>query len=228
MERGPLLFVAACLWWAELMMTGIAAENRIEAVVFDVGKVLFQWDLRHLYGPLITDPAQLEWFVTTVVTPEWHYQHDQGRPVAEMVAERSAEFPGHAALIARWGTHFNDSIPGPVPGSLELVDALHARGVPLYAITNFGAEFWANFAPTQPVFTHFRDVVVSGVEKLVKPDPAIYRLAQQRFGHAPQAMLFVDDNADNIAAVRACGWHGHLFTDAATLECDLKARNLLD
>ena len=199
----------------------------IEAVVFDVGRVLFEWDLRHLYARLIADPAELEWFVTTVVTPEWHYQHDQGRSVAEMVAERSAEYPEHADLIAAWGSRFNESLPGPVPGSLELVEALHVRGVPLYAITNFGADLWASFHPTQPVFTHFRDIVVSGVEKLVKPDPAIYRLAERRFGLTPQAMLFIDDNAANIAAVEACGWHGHLFTDAARLEIDLRERGLL-
>ena len=199
----------------------------IEAVVFDVGRVLFEWDLRHLYARLIADPAELEWFVTTVVTPEWHYQHDQGRSVAEMVAERSAEYPEHADLIAAWGSRFNESLPGPVPGSLELVEALHVRGVPLYAITNFGADLWASFHPTQPVFTHFRDIVVSGVEKLVKPDPAIYRLAERRFGLTPQAMLFIDDNAANIAAVEACGWHGHLFTDAARLEIELRERGLL-
>jgi 2-haloacid dehalogenase len=199
----------------------------IEAVVFDVGRVLFEWDLRHLYARLIADPGELEWFVTTVVTPEWHYQHDQGRSVAEMVAERSAEYPEHADLIAAWGSRFNESLPGPVPGSLELVEALHARGVPLYAITNFGADLWASFHPTQPVFSRFRDIVVSGVEKLVKPDPAIYRLAERRFGLTPQAMLFIDDNAANIAAVEACGWHGHLFTDAARLEIDLRERGLL-
>ncbi len=99
--------------------------------------------------------------------------------------------------------------------------------MPLYAITNFGAELWDRFWPTQPVFARFRDIVVSGVERLVKPDPAIYDLAQRRFGHAPQTMLFIDDNAANIAAVRRCGWHGHLFTDAPTLERDLRRRGLL-
>lgn len=201
--------------------------SEIKAVVFDVGKVLFQWDLRCLYAKLIADPEELEWFVTHVVSPEWHYQHDEGRGVAEMVAERSAEFPDHAHLIAAWGNRFNESLPGPVPGSLELVERLHANGVPLYAITNFGAEFWAGFRPTQPIFDLFRDIVVSGVEKLTKPDPAIYRLAERRFGLAGAEMLFIDDNAANIASVREEGWQGHLFTDGANLEADLCARKLI-
>jgi len=206
---------------------GQVAGGPIEAVVFDVGRVLFQWDLRHLYAPLIADPAELDWFLANVVTERWHFQHDQGRPVAEMLAERQAEFPGHAELITVWAERFNDSIPGPVPGSFALVEALHARGVPLYAITNFGAEFWANFRPHHPIFDRFREIVVSGEERIAKPDPRIYRLAEARFGRAPGTMLFIDDNAANITAVRQCGWHGHVFTDALTLERDLRARGLL-
>jgi len=199
----------------------------VQAVVFDVGRVLFEWDLRHLYAPLIPDPAELDWFLAHVVTERWHFQHDEGRAVAEMLAERQAQFPDHAHLIEAWATRFNDSIPGPVPGSFALVEELAARGVPLYAITNFGAEFWAGFRPHQPIFDHFIDIVVSGVEKIAKPDPRIYRLAEARFGHAPEAMLFVDDNPANIEAVRACGWQAHLFCDAATLAADLRARGLI-
>ena len=199
----------------------------ITAVVFDVGRVLFEWDLRHLFAKLIADPHELEWFVTTVVTPEWHYQHDAGRPLAEMVPERIALYPDHAALIEAYATRFNESVPGPVPGSLELVDELYERGVPLYAITNFGAEFWPDFRAGQAVFDRFRDVVVSGVEKISKPDPAIYELAACRFGHAPARMLFIDDSKPNIDAAIACGWQGQHFTDAPRLAGELRIRGLI-
>jgi 2-haloacid dehalogenase len=199
----------------------------IEAVVFDVGRVLFLWELRHLFAKLIDDPAELDWFLNNVVTEEWHFQHDQGRALAEMVPERISEYPAYKAHIEAYATRFNESVPGPVPGSLELVDALNARAVPLYAITNFGAEFWAQFRPTQPIFDHFRDIVVSGVEKIAKPDPAIFNLAAARFGHAPGAMLFIDDNAANIKAARALGWQVHHFGDAACLADDLRGRGLI-
>ena len=203
------------------------AHAPVSAVVFDVGRVLFQWDLRHLFAKLIDDADELDWFVSHVVTPEWHYQHDAGRPLAEMVPERIAQFPEHAALIEAYATRFGESVPGPVPGSLELVEALHARGVPLFAITNFGADFWPPFRAGEPVFDRFGDIVVSGFERIAKPDPAIYALAAARFGHDPGAMLFIDDNADNIAGAIACGWQGHLFTDAARLADDLRARGLI-
>ena len=204
------------------------AFEPVRAVVFDVGKVLFEWDLRLLLAKLIDDPAELDWAAAHVVTADWHYQHDAGRALDDMVAERSALFPDHVPLLEAYRARFNETIPGPVPGSLELVDALDAAAVPLYAITNFGAEFWAGFRPTQPVFDRFRDVVVSGVEKLVKPDPAIYELAARRFGHRPGEMLFIDDNASNIASATECGWQTHLFHDAPTLAADLRRRGLID
>lgn len=202
-------------------------SQRIEAVVFDVGKVLVEWDLALIYRDLIPDAGERRRFVEEVVTVDWHFQHDAGRPLAEMLPERIALFPWAEGLIRRYASHFGESIPGPVPGSMELVDALAAAGVPLYAITNFGSEFWPETRARWPVFDHFRDIVVSGDERLAKPDPAIFALAARRFGHAPAAMLFIDDNAANIESARDCGWQVHHFNDAATLEADLTARGLL-
>lgn len=197
------------------------------SVIFDVGRVLFDWDLRYLFAKLIADKDELEWFVTNVVTPGWHFQHDAGRPLAEMVPERKAEFPDHAPLIDAYATRFNETIPGPMPGSLELVERLDAAGVPLFAITNFGHEFWEAFRPTQPVFDRFRDIVVSGTEKLMKPDPAIYRLAIERFGIDPAGAIFIDDVAANIAGAESAGIAGHHFRCAEELERDLFARGYL-
>ena len=199
----------------------------VEAVVFDVGRVLIQWELRALFEKLIDDPAELDWFLANVVTEEWHFQHDAGRPLGEMVPERQAEFVEHAALIEAYATRFLETIPGRVPGTAALVERLAARGMPLYAITNFGAEFWAMFRPTESVLDRFAEIVVSGQEKLAKPDPAIFELAAGRFGHAPGAMLFIDDNLANVDAARSLGWQLHHFTDAEDLEGDLAARGLI-
>ena len=198
-----------------------------QSVIFDVGRVLFDWDLRHLFAKLIDDKDELEWFVTNVVTPQWHFQHDAGRPLAEMLPELKAEFPDHAPLSDAYATRFNETIPGAVPGSLELVERLGDAGVPLFAITNFGHEFWEGFRPTQPIFDRFRGIIVSGTEKLMKPDPAIYALAIERFAIDPAGALFIDDVAANIAGAGSVGIAGHRFVDAATLERELIARGYL-
>lgn len=202
-------------------------EKKIGAVVFDVGRVIVHWDLRNLFAKLIDDREELDWFLENVVSEEWHFQHDAGRPLAEMVPERKAEFPDYAHLIDAYAERFLETIPGPVEGTASLIEGLFARGIPLFAITNFGAEFWEMFRPTQPVLDLFEDIVVSGVEKLSKPDPAIFTLAAERFGHAPGAMLFIDDNAANIASAHRLGWQVHHFRHARGLQQDLEARGLI-
>ena len=202
-------------------------SDQIDAVVFDIGKVLVRWERDLPFRRLIPDAAARAWFMDTVIPLDWHAEHDAGRGAEEIIAERSAQFPDHAPLIRAWLTQFNESIPGPVPGSPEIVAELSARGVPLYAITNFGADTWAGFAPGWPLAARFIDIVVSGMELLAKPDPAIYALAAKRFGRAPETMLFVDDSLPNVASARACGWHAHHFVGADGLRADLAGRGLL-
>jgi 2-haloacid dehalogenase len=204
-----------------------ANMTKVATVVFDVGKVLFEWDLRHLFAKLIDDRAELDWFLANVVTPEWHFQHDAGRPLAEMAAELVALHPSYAPHIDAYRTRFNETIPGPVQGSLEIVHELAERGVPLFAITNFGEEFWEMFRPTQPMFDHFGDIIVSGVEKVVKPNPEIYALALRRFGLQPGEAIFIDDNLDNVISARENGFAAHHFVDAVTLRTQLTELGLL-
>ncbi|RDC60822.1 (S)-2-haloacid dehalogenase [Alteripontixanthobacter maritimus] len=209
------------------MTNGSDTAGAIDAVVFDVGRVLVQWDLRVLFAKLIPDTSELDWFLANVVTEDWHFQHDAGRPLDPMIAERKAQFPRYADQIDAYRARFLETIPGPVEGTHELVRRLQQRCVPLFALTNFGAEFWDVFRPTEPTLDLFDDILVSGREKLAKPDPAIYRAAESRFGHAGERMFFIDDNADNITAAALAGWQTHLFKDADALEAGLVARGLL-
>lgn len=110
---------------------------------------------------------------------------------------------------------------------IELVDELAAADVPLYAITNFSHEFWPRFVATAPVFRHFRDIVVSGDERLVKPDPQIFAVAMKRFGISPGDALFIDDRGDNVAAAQAAGFVGHPFDGVGSLRERLQALGLL-
>jgi 2-haloacid dehalogenase len=205
----------------------VSRESAIRAVVFDVGHVLYGWDIGALYEKLIPDPAYRAWFLGHVVTPQWHFQHDAGRPVSETIPELAAQFPAEAELIAAYAPRWLETITGPVEGMHALVAELDAAGVPLFAITNFSAEFWAMFRPVAPIFDCFRDIVVSGAERLTKPDPAIYRLALTRFGLAPGEGLFVDDRIENVRAGAATGFPGHHFTGVARLRQRLVAEGLL-
>ena len=198
------------------------------AVIFDVGRVLYDWDPRFLYERLIEDEAALDAFLRDVVTHDWHFQHDAGRDFADTSAELIAEHPHHAELIGHWGPRFLESIGDPIPGMHALVAELDEAGVPLFAITNFSHEWWPPFREREAaLFDRFRDVVVSGAEKLVKPDAAIYRLALDRFGLKPRQAVFIDDNAANIAGAAAVGMTALHFTGEPKLRSELRRLGLL-
>lgn len=198
-----------------------------KAVVFDVGRVLFHWQLGVLFEKLIDDPQELAWFLDHVVTEEWHFEHDRGRALADMVPERIALYPQYESDIRAYAERFNETIPGPVEGSHAIVERLAGAGVPLFCLTNFGDEFWKMFRPTQTVFDHFADIIVSGIEKVAKPDARIYEIVEERSGRAGAQLFFTDDNPANIEAALARGWDAHLFTDAGALEAQLVAAGLL-
>jgi 2-haloacid dehalogenase len=200
----------------------------VKAVVFDVGNVLYGWDPdSFLVRQIADDEARLR-FIEEADLYGWHETLDGGRPYAEAAAELSEKFPEYARVIAAWSDRFGETISGPVPGVHEIVEALDASGVPLFAITNFSADFWPPFAAKeQAFFARFRDIVVSGEVKLLKPDAAIYYLALDRFRLRPDEALFVDDRQINIAGAELIGMKGHLFTGADDLRARLVAEGLL-
>lgn len=201
----------------------------VRAAIFDVGKVLYDWSPRFLYRRLIDDDQALDAFLRDVLTLEWHFQHDAGQPFAETSAELIARFPEHETLILAWRDRYLESIGDPVPGVHAVVADLDAAGVPLFVISNFSGEFWPPFrAAEAALFDRFRGFVISGDERLIKPDPAIYTLALDRFGLAADEAFFVDDNPANIEGAAAMGIIARLFTDAATLRRDLVSVGLLD
>src|SRR3546814_1887701 len=149
-------------------------------------------------------------------------------PFAETSSELAARYPQQADLIGLWGPRFNDIIRGRIEGMAELVAELDEAGVPLFAITNFSHEFWPAFLKAEgEMCAHFRDVLVSGEVRLTKPDPAIYRLALERFDLRAETALFVDDRQDNVDSATTLGMRAHLFRDAASLRAGLRAVGLL-
>jgi 2-haloacid dehalogenase len=198
------------------------------AAIFDCGNVLYGWDPdSFLVRQIADDDARLR-FIEDTDLWGWHDTLDGGRPFAEASAELSEKFPAYADLISAWGERFGETISDPVPGVHAIVEELDARGVPLFGITNFSAEFWAPFrAREEAFFRRFRDIVVSGEEKLLKPDPAIYYLALHRFGLKPAEALFIDDRQINVDGALAVGMHAHLFTTAEDLRARLQAEGML-
>lgn len=206
-------------------------QMQIDAIVFDIGNVFVEWSPRFLYETLISDPEELQYFLDNIVTLEWHTEHDRGRPFAEGVKILSTQFPEYATLIEAFDSRWNDMIKGQIKGTVDILDRLAAKGLDLYALTNFSQEKWPEFARDYGFTDHFKGVVVSGAEQLVKPDPDIFTLTVERYRLNPSRTLFVDDRVDNVRAGEAAGLIGHLFEGPMKgplkLEAHLKALGVL-
>jgi 2-haloacid dehalogenase len=198
-----------------------------KAVVFDLGGVLIDWDPRHLYRKLLADEAAVEEFLATVCTPEWNAELDRGRPFAEGVAELVERHPEHAANIAAYHERWSEMVVGDIPGTVEVLAELRTAGVPLYALTNWSAETFAITRGRFEFLEWFDGLLVSGQERVTKPDPAIFRLLVDRFGLDPAATVFVDDAEANVAAARRLGIDAIRFTGPEDLRRELVARRLL-
>ncbi|MFQ5346956.1 MAG: HAD family hydrolase [Rhodothalassiaceae bacterium] len=201
-------------------------DARARAVIFDIGNVLVAWDPRFLYEELIADPEEREWFLREVVPLSWHTEHDRGRPFAESIAERQRLYPDYADLIGLYFSRWNDTIGPPIAGSVEILEKLDDAGVPVFALTNYSAETFPDFRRRFAFSRRFRDIVVSGEEGMVKPDPRLYDLAISRFGIEPASTVFIDDRQDNVEVAIARGMLGLRFVDPTTLARDLRALGL--
>lgn len=193
------------------------AERRIDAVVFDVGNVLIEWDPRHLYRRMFTHPdatpdeARVTWFLTEVCPPRWNVAQDLGRPIAEAEAEAIARHPDMAPAIRSFYGRFQSMIPGAIAGTVRVLEALKASGMPVHGLTNFSAETFASTRRRFGFLNQFDTVVVSGEEGVIKPDRRIYEILIERAGLDPARTAFVDDSTANIEAARALGFQVHLF-----------------
>jgi FMN phosphatase YigB (HAD superfamily) len=197
------------------------------AVLWDVGNVIVRWDPRALYSKIFSDPVERDWFLEHVCTMGWHLAHDAGVSFADNRVELIAQYPHYEAQITAWGDRFMETISGTIPATEAAIATLHRAGVPQFALTNMSENTWNDLQGRSPAFGLLSGAVVSAAEKLVKPDPAIYRLACERFGYAPHEFLFIDDSAKNIQAAEDLGFATHHFSDAAALTPALRGYGLL-
>lgn len=191
------------------------------SVVFDLGAVLIDWNPRHLYRHLLPDGAAVEQFLTTVCTQVWNEEQDAGRPFADGIALLCELHPQHAELIHAYFTRWHEMLGGPIDGTVAVLQQLHDSGVPLYALTNWSAETFPHARARFEFLKLFRGVVVSGEERLKKPDPRIFRLLISRYGLTASRCIFIDDSEKNVRAARELGMIGLHFRSPSELERDL-------
>lgn len=205
------------------------------AVIFDLGNVLIDWDMRPSFRPHFDTEEEvsafLRWFWPLFQT----HVHDSDLDMTTGLAPVRAMHPELAQLIDVFEHRWNEFVKGPMPESVALLERLDERAVPLFALTNWPAQVWPPRGPEGSDPAHhdygfldrFQKIVVSGQVKMKKPDAEIYTHALDVFGLAAPDAVFIDDLAENIEAAEALGMTGLRFEGADKLETDLKALGFL-
>lgn len=203
------------------------SSQGVDTIIFDLGNVLIQWDPRHLYRKIFgADEAAMERFLSDVCNAEWNERQDCGRPWKEAIAEAVARYPEHESNINAYFDRWSEMVPGAIEETVKVLDQLRNVNVRLLALTNWSAETF-HFAEARfPFLTWFEGIVVSGRERLVKPDPAIFRLIIERYDLRPETTVFIDDSLRNVEAAEREGLRAVHFDNATALAGRLRAMGI--
>jgi len=198
----------------------------VEAVVFDIGNVLIEWDPYRLYDEVYGKDRREEIFAT-VDLAGMNDRVDLGAPFREAVEGLVAENPLFRDEIMLWHDRWLDMASPAIPLSVHLLRTLRVKGIPVFALSNFGRETFETACTAYDFLTEFDRTYVSAHHRMMKPDPAFYAVLETESGLSGASLLFADDRADNIAAAKARGWHTHLFDGPEGWAQTLVAHGLL-
>jgi len=203
-------------------------KNQITTIIFDYGGVLLEWNPRNLYHRFFPNqPEAMEQFLTEIRFVEWNTQQDEGRPFVEAIDSLSAEFPQHAQLIKAYYEYWEESISGVIPGSIEILKQLKTKKYPLYGLSNWSAETFSRAQHMYDFFELFDDMVISGEVKMIKPNPAIFEHALQKFGKQASECVYIDDSLANVQQANKLGFTAIHFQSPDQLARELNKLKLL-
>jgi 2-haloacid dehalogenase len=200
------------------------------ALVFDFGGVLVDWNAHYLYRKLLNgDDVAIDRFLTEIGFSEWNLCQDNGRSFAAGVAVLSAQFPQYADLIRAYDKRWQESLSGPITGTVEILRSLKEARYPLYGLSNWALEKFnlVRYQPEYAFFSWFDDILISSTVNLVKPDPQIFTLFLDRIGWAAADCVYVDDSAANIITANQLGFTTIHFQSPEQLAIELKQLGLL-
>ena len=190
----------------------------IKNIIFDFGGVLLDWNPRYLYKSYFNNDEEMEHFLADICNGEWNIRQDAGRPFAEAVKELQAKFPEYAEAIQMYDDDWEKMLKCELPESIDLLKELKFMGYGIYGLTNWSAEKIGYAFANYSFFSLFDGIVVSGVEKVVKPDRKIYEILLERYSLKPGECVFTDDNQDNVDMAKVLGINAIRFDNIGNVK----------
>ncbi|MDQ1770996.1 HAD-IA family hydrolase [Labilibaculum sp. A4] len=198
---------------------------KIKNIIFDFGGVLIDWDPRYLYRNVFQDEAEMEYFLKDVCSTEWNIKQDAGRSLNEATEELVKEIPQYEKEIRNYYSDWVKMIGGAIEENAALIKDLKDK-YRLFGLTNWSAETFPIVFDQYPFFKELEGIVVSGTEKIIKPDARIYQLLLTRYGLEANESLFIDDNQENINAANRLGFNTIPLLKGVNLKDELERLGL--
>ncbi len=192
----------------------------IKNIIFDFGGVVIDWNPRYLYRNIFSDPSEMEYFLTNICTSAWNVRQDAGYPIADATKELQMQYPEYTNEIAKFYGDWIQMISGEIVENTRLLKPLKEK-YRLFGLTNWSAETFPIAFEKFPFFQIFEGIVVSGEEKIIKPDKAIFEFLLNRYQIKAEETLFIDDSSENILAARKMGFNTIHIREGISLQDQL-------
>ena len=170
--------------------------------LFDLGGVFFDWDPNHFFKDIFDKNEEREYFLSKVCNDEWNIQQDAGRTIKEAEAILIPKFPHYEQQIKMYYKNHRNMIRGTFNSSIQVLDKLKKQNYDCYVLSNWSAETFVGMTDDYPFLQLFDGLLISGEDKMMKPNAEIYELAITRFNLIPQETIFIDDKLENIEAAK--------------------------
>jgi len=198
----------------------------IKNIIFDFGGVLMDWDPRHMYRKVFETEEEMEYFLQTICTFEWNAQFDKGLDFQEGVDERIEKFPNYKKEIQMYKDRWIEMVSGDIPQNSQLIYELKGN-YRLFGLTNWAADTFELVYQQYSFFKELEGIVVSGEEKVIKPDPAIFHILLDRYQIRSSESLFIDDNIDNIQVAKELGFETIWIQKSTNLREEFKKLKII-
>lgn len=199
----------------------------IKNIVFDFGGVLIDWNPRYLYNQLFENKDDMEYFLSEVCNDYWNLQQDAGRPINEATKLLVLQHPQYEEMIRAYYGRWEEMLNGQIKENVDILYKIDKTKYNIYGLTNWSGETFPIAYSKYPFFKEFKGIVVSGDEKMIKPNKDIFYLLLIRYGLKAEDSLFIDDNINNVKTAKDIGFHTLHYSATVNLEQQFKNLGIL-
>lgn len=179
---------------------------KIKNIIFDFGGVVMDWDPRYYFKTYFNDDEKMEFFLKNIAVDEWNIEQDRGRTLKDGTEILVKQHPKWEKEIRAYYDNWTTMLKSDIPKNVEVLRKLEGK-FHLYGLTNWSEETFPFALENYDFFKIFEGkIVVSGTEKLIKPDKEIFEVLLSRYDLKAEESVFIDDNAKNITTAKSLGF----------------------